>query len=84
MFSFAALEKAWRQAQLATEREHVTPYLAQLRTFPHFAASNTVSGAGVDRLRWTVDEPCDFAFVRAVYERFNGRVILAFTTFFKS
>ena len=59
VFSFAALEKAWRQAQLATEREHVTPYLRKLRTFPHFPASSTVGGGGVERLRGPWMSRCD-------------------------
>ena len=72
VFSFAALEKAWRQARLASEREHVTPYLRDSERFR--VASVEHRGEGdIGRLRWTVDEPCDLAFVRALYEHFNGR-----------
>ena len=77
VFSFAALEKAWRQAQLASEREHVTPYLRNSECF----RVSSVEYRGESRagsLRWTVDEPCDLAFVRAVYEHFNGRAHFGF------
>jgi len=67
VFSFAALERAWREATLAADREHVTSYLInsggfRLRDVP----SGTES---LGRLRWTVDHPNDLEFIRAVYAR---------------
>jgi spore coat polysaccharide biosynthesis protein SpsF (cytidylyltransferase family) len=62
-----ALARAHAEARLPSEREHVTPFVwkrpAEFRCatvpFPESRAGN----------RWTVDEPRDLAFVRAVYER---------------
>lgn len=64
---FACLETAWQEAVLPSHREHVTPFIRKqpdrFRVGNHFA--------DVDRsyMRWTVDEPEDFEFVRQVYER---------------
>jgi glutamate-1-semialdehyde 2,1-aminomutase/spore coat polysaccharide biosynthesis protein SpsF len=71
VFSFAALEKAWREARLPAEREHVTPYL---RASGRFRVFNVENEADLSKrnLRWTVDEPADLEFVRAVYARLGG------------
>ncbi len=68
VFSYAALTKAWRDARLPSEREHVTPYL---RSSGRFRLVNVESGLDLTRNyhRWTVDEPCDLEFVRAVFSR---------------
>jgi len=65
-FTSAALAEAWRDARKPTEREHVTPYLriaARLRT-RNIEHSIDLSSRN---LRWTVDEPEDLEFVRAIY-----------------
>lgn len=65
VFSFDALERAWREASVPSDREHVTPYIwkrpdsfriGQVRQTPDLSAE-----------RWTVDEPRDLEFVRAVF-----------------
>lgn len=67
VFSFAALERAWREAADVREREHVTPYI---RTRPElFPRVNVTNDADLSRLRWTVDHPGDLEFVRAINER---------------
>ncbi|HEY2990939.1 MAG TPA: aminotransferase class III-fold pyridoxal phosphate-dependent enzyme [Candidatus Binatia bacterium] len=74
VFSFAALERAWREATLAADREHVTSYFRNSRGFRISDVSNGDDPA-VGRFRWTVDHPSDLEFVRAVYARmrwFNG------------
>ncbi len=70
-FSFAALEKAWREAKLRSEREHVTPYF---RNHPKiFRMCNVAHEQDLSTLRWTLDEPSDLEFVRAVYSYLRGR-----------
>jgi spore coat polysaccharide biosynthesis protein SpsF (cytidylyltransferase family) len=80
VLSAAALERAWSEATLPSEREHVTPYiwknpdrfrLHQVRQSPDRSAE-----------RWTVDEPRDLSFIREVFARigtleFGQREILA-------
>jgi glutamate-1-semialdehyde 2,1-aminomutase/spore coat polysaccharide biosynthesis protein SpsF len=72
VFSFAALEAAWRDGRRAADREHVTPFI---RTSQRFRLCNVQSewGRTTRHLRWTVDEPRDLEFVRAVYDRLGGR-----------
>lgn len=63
---FAALATAWRDAQLAFEREHVTPYLRDSGRFTLRNVARDVPLAP-GYYRWTVDEARDLAFIRAVY-----------------
>jgi glutamate-1-semialdehyde aminotransferase/spore coat polysaccharide biosynthesis protein SpsF (cytidylyltransferase family) len=69
-FSFAALERAWREAKKPSEREHVTPYLRAEK----FRMANVESESPVPlgKYRWTVDIPADLEFVRRIYEAFSG------------
>jgi glutamate-1-semialdehyde 2,1-aminomutase/spore coat polysaccharide biosynthesis protein SpsF len=72
VFSYAALAKAWKEARLGAEREHVTPYIRNSKCF-RVVGVECAGDTSVGRLRWTVDEPRDLEFVRAVYAHFNGR-----------
>lgn len=69
--SFAALERAWREAQAPYEREHVMPYLydepGRFRTL----LVNTQPDFG--HLRWTVDTPQDLEVIQRVFTLFEGR-----------
>lgn len=65
VFTFAALQRAWQEAHRPSEREHVTPYLRQHPEL--FRLENVTHSPDLSGLRWTVDEPADLAFVRAVY-----------------
>jgi spore coat polysaccharide biosynthesis protein SpsF len=67
VFSMESLERAWRQAGLKSEREHVTPYIYMHQDL--FSTLNVRHAADLSALRWTVDEKEDLAFVRAVYDR---------------
>jgi glutamate-1-semialdehyde 2,1-aminomutase len=70
VFSIETLERAWREARLTSEREHVTPYIYN---HPEFFRLNNVSNAvDCSSLRWTVDEARDLDFVRAVYSHLNS------------
>ena len=64
--SMAALERAWREARLRSEREHVMPYIA--KHTESFRVANVASPTDLSAHRWTVDEPEDLAFVCRVYE----------------
>ncbi len=67
VFSFAALEAAWREAHLPSEREHVTSYI--WKNSERFRLANVVSNVDLSHLRWTVDEPQDLELVRALAAR---------------
>jgi len=66
VFSFNALEQAWREAGLSFEREHVTPYI---RKHPEqFKLTNFKNNVNISDKRWTLDREEDFIFIKKVYE----------------
>jgi spore coat polysaccharide biosynthesis protein SpsF len=70
VFSLESLEIAWRRATLVSEREHVTYYIYTHPT--EFRLANLAHGRDLSGLRWTLDEPRDLEFVRAVYSELGG------------
>ena len=71
VFSFAALEQAWRETTPGYDREHVTPYL---RESGKFRTTNVANDNDLSALRWTVDEAADLSVVRAVAAAFAPRL----------
>jgi spore coat polysaccharide biosynthesis protein SpsF (cytidylyltransferase family) len=67
VFSFQALGKAWREAKLPSEREHVTPYIKKHPEL--FKLKSVEGGRDLSSLRLTVDEESDFNFARAVFSK---------------
>ncbi len=64
-FTLQAIERAWREATLKSEREHVTSYIWKHPNLFHLA--NVENDIDLSALRWTVDEPQDLEFVRRIY-----------------
>lgn len=65
LMRFEAIEAAWRDAKLPSEREHVTPYIYKHpELFKLGSYENTID---LSALRWTVDEPADFELVSRIY-----------------
>ena len=66
VFSFKALEKAWQNTKLKSDREHVTRYIRnQSREF----RALTVEGRkNYSDKRWTLDHAKDFEFIKTVIE----------------
>ena len=81
VFSFAALERAWRDASKPSEREHVTPYL-RTETFRNANVRSDVPVSPA-QYRWTVDHPADLIFVRKVYEAFSQNEDFGFREVFQ-
>jgi len=65
VFSFRALERAWKNAQLISEREHVTPYL---RKQENVRKKNVYSTKGYPVYRLTLDNPEDYELITKIYE----------------
>jgi spore coat polysaccharide biosynthesis protein SpsF len=66
VFKFSALEVAWKDAKLHSEREHVTPYIRNNTDFKGgnlFSALNFPCAYEFSDIRMTVDEPMDFELV---------------------
>lgn len=66
VFSFAALETAWRETRLGSEREHVTPFI--YKHPERFRLGQYRSPVDLSALRWTVDEAADFELISIVYQ----------------
>lgn len=66
VLSFKALEKAWKDAKLPSEREHVTPYI--WKNSELFSLFNVEYKENLSHLRWTLDNSKDWEFVQAVYK----------------
>ena len=65
VMTIAALQRAFAEACLPSEREHVTPYISK---HPEWFRIEHVKGErDLSSLRWTVDEPADLQFVTEVY-----------------
>jgi len=69
IFTFASLEKAWSQAALKSEREHVTPYLRKNPDI--FKQMSVESSVDLSEMRWTLDNAEDFIFISAVYKKLH-------------
>jgi spore coat polysaccharide biosynthesis protein SpsF len=66
IFSFRALDEAFREAKETAEREHVTPFLYR---HPERYRLRSVRGeTDLSGHRWTVDTPEDFQLVRNILE----------------
>ena len=67
VMTYAALAQAHREAELPSEREHVTLYF---QNHPdRFCIGNVDCAEDYGDLRWTVDEPRDLVLVEAIYEQ---------------
>jgi spore coat polysaccharide biosynthesis protein SpsF len=73
VFSFNALEKAWKNAKKPSEREHVTPFL---RNDSEFRIANIQHDKDISHLRWTVDRIEDFNLVKEIIARVKKTPIL--------
>ena len=69
VFTFDALERAWREASEDFQHVHVTPYIYQ-----HPERFKILSVAGDEDwscYRWTVDTKEDLALIRAIYAKID-------------
>ena len=65
VMTFAALDRAAREANTQFQREHVTPFI---NTQPNFFAQDVLRYIeNLEALRWTVDTPADFEFAARVF-----------------
>jgi spore coat polysaccharide biosynthesis protein SpsF len=65
--TFAALERAWNEAQATYEREHVLPYLYDVPNRFRCVVADWTENLG--EYRWTVDTQADLDVMRMVYQR---------------
>ena len=66
IFTFEILEEIWKQAQLKSEREHVTLYIRN--NSDRYRIANYKNDEDLSNLRWTLDEAEDFKLINEIYE----------------
>jgi spore coat polysaccharide biosynthesis protein SpsF len=65
VFNFSTLKDTWLNANLSSQREHVTLYI---RDNPDkFKLGNVKNDVDLSDFRWTLDEKEDFVFIEEVY-----------------
>lgn len=74
IFSFQALERANNEANLPSEREHVTPYFKTHSDI--FNNKNFENSENLSHLRWTMDYEVDMKLIKLVLEKIPKRPIL--------
>ena len=74
VFSFTALEEAWKNAKLPSEREHVTPYIKKSNN--QYLCLNVENTNDLSNLRLTVDREEDFKLIRIILSEISTRPIL--------
>ena len=68
VFWFKTLERAFNDAKLASEREHVTPYI--WKNTGLFNVQNFEHTENLGHWRWTLDKPEDLELISLLYQRF--------------
>jgi spore coat polysaccharide biosynthesis protein SpsF len=66
IYSFKALEKAWKEAKLPSEREHVGPYVINHPEL--FKVKSLSYPQNLSHMRWTIDEDKDYELIKFIFE----------------
>ncbi len=75
VFSFGSLKKAWEQAKMPSDREHVTPFIRDPQN--RFVLSNIEYADGnLSHIRYTVDRVEDLNLVKEIVQNISARPIL--------
>jgi spore coat polysaccharide biosynthesis protein SpsF len=69
--SFTGLERAWKEASLPYEREHVMPFFYDVEG--RFKIIVTDHDPDYGAQRWTVDTPEDLQLLSAIFKHFAGQ-----------
>ena len=67
MFSFKALETAWKNSKLQSEREHVGPYMVNHPEL--FAIGGYEKFKNLAHLRLTLDDPRDYQLLSTIFKK---------------
>lgn len=72
MFSFDALETAWKNSTTVREKEHVSPYIVA-----NYEKNNYEFEKNLSHYRWTIDEPEDYEFATKVFNQISEKGLVA-------
>lgn len=70
IFTFTALESAYRNAAKNSEREHVTPYIYHNQDV--FSCKNYTHNTDLSYHRWTLDTKEDYLMINSIYEHLGN------------
>ena len=73
VFNFQSLEKAWKEARLPSEHEHVTPYF--YNNPDKFKIQGVTYEKSLSHIRCTVDTDYDFKLIEEIISRIDVRPI---------
>ena len=74
VFTFSALENAWKNAKLPSEREHVTPYFFKNNEI--FKQTSIENSEDLSRFNCTVNTKYDLELIQKIYSNIKKRPIL--------
>ena len=74
VFTFSALENAWKNAKLLSEREHVTPYFYKNNEI--FKQTSIENSEDLSRFSCTVNTKYDLELIQKIYSNIKKRPIL--------
>tara|TARA_B100000700_G_C15047710_1_gene858732 strand:- start:569 stop:2605 length:2037 start_codon:yes stop_codon:yes gene_type:complete len=75
IFSFKALEKAWKFSKSSYDREHVTPYM--IKNTKDFKQSNFSNAIDLSKINLTLDEPQDLVNIKKIFNFFKPNVFFS-------
>ena len=71
VFTFTAIERAWKEAKILSDREHVTPFIKKNSTFMNgsmFTSESHKSDTNYQNVRLTVDEKIDLKVIKNIIQ----------------
>jgi len=71
VFTYNALEQAWKDADKKSDREHVTLFMRN--NADRFKLCSVENNINLSSLRWTLDEPEDYDFIQKLYDFFDKK-----------
>ena len=77
VFTFAALETAWKEANVKSEREHVTPFIwknSSICNNTRFKAEHYSYIKDYSKIRLTVDEEADFILIEKLINKMGTHI----------
>lgn len=72
VFRSSALERAWRESSLPSEREHVGPYIEKNPELFKVGGLNYFNDQTLGHHRWTLDEPEDYELLTKIFDALGG------------
>lgn len=76
VFSIQALQKTYNEARLASETEHLTPFMTN--NPEKFHTLNFECNEDLSSWRWTVDKPEDLTFMKKIFAQFKNEPLAGY------